>query len=165
MKNMRRNINATDLHRLWGVFKRAAVQNGVRGIQRREFVDILSREARADRRTGENLFNAMDADGGGSVDIKELAMAWSLMFSPRDRVDILFDAFDFDDSGTLDPGEVTQMIKMIDNTSFQDAQLMAQQLFQMVDEDRSGDIDKNEFFKGMTGIPQLQQLLMNFSMQ
>ena len=107
----------------------------------------------------------MDADGGGSVDIKELAMAWSLMFSPRDRVDILFDAFDFDDSGTLDPGEVTQMIKMIDNTSFQDAQLMAQQLFQMVDEDRSGDIDKNEFFKGMTGIPQLQQLLMNFSMQ
>ena len=165
MKNMRRNINATDLHRLWGVFKRAAVQNGVRGIQRREFVDILSREARADRRTGENLFNAMDADGGGSVDIKELAMSWSLMFSPRDRVDILFDAFDFDDSGTLDPGEVTQMIKMIDNTSFQDAQLMAQQLFQMVDEDRSGDIDKNEFFKGMTGIPQLQQLLMNFSMQ
>ena len=54
---------------------------------------------------------------------------------------------------------------MISNTSFQDAQQMAQQIFQMVDEDRSGDIDINELFRGMNGIPQLQQLLMNFSMQ
>eukprot|EP00943_MAST-04B_sp_MAST-4B-sp1_P006670 g6670.t1 len=165
MKNMRRAVNATDLNRLWKVFKRAAIQNGVRGIQRREFVEILCREARSDRRNAEKLFSAMDADGGGSVDIKELAMAWSLMFSPKDKINILFDAFDFDESGSLDPREVTKMIEMISNTSFQDAQQMAQQVFQMVDEDRSGDIDINELFRGMNGIPQLQQILMNFSMQ
>ena len=38
------------------------------------------------------------------------------------------------------------MIEMISNTTFQDAQQMAQQIFQMVDEDRSGDIDINELF-------------------
>ena len=79
MKNMRRQLNAVDLDKLWKIFKRSAVQNGVRGIQRREFVDIMCQEVRSDRRTAEQLFNAMDADGGGSVDIKELAMAWSLM--------------------------------------------------------------------------------------
>lgn len=79
MKNMRRQLNAMDLDKLWKIFKRSAVQNGARGIQRREFVDIMCQEVRSDRRTAENLFNAMDADGGGSVDIKELAMAWSLM--------------------------------------------------------------------------------------
>ena len=86
-------------------------------------------------------------------------------FSPKDKINILFDAFDFDESGSLDPREVTKMIEMISNTTFQDAQQMAQQIFQMVDEDRSGDIDINELFRGMNGIPQLQQLLMNFSMQ
>ena len=51
-------------------------------------------------------------------------------FSPKDKINILFDAFDFDESGSLDPREVTKMIEMISNTTFQDAQQMAQQIFQ-----------------------------------
>ena len=76
---MKQNTGTQESPKLWKIFKRSAVQNGARGIQRREFVDIMCQEVRSDRRTAENLFNAMDADGGGSVDIKELAMAWSLM--------------------------------------------------------------------------------------
>ena len=41
---------------------------------------------------------------------------------------------------------------------------MAQRIFQMADQDGSGDIDFQEMYNAMNNIPECQQLLMRFNM-
>ena len=73
-------------------------------------------------------------------------------------------AFDFDENNTLDPNEVMTMIQLIQNCSQQEAQTMAQRIFQAGDTDRNGSLDFNEMWQAMQTIPDCQQLIMKFSM-
>ena len=166
MKSLRRQTDEGVLNNLWREFKQSAVNNGEQGISRREFQEILSNtQMGRNRKFCQQLFESMDTDNGGSVDIKELAMAWSIMYpSPQTKMRIMFEAFDFDNGGSLDPNELTCMIKMIQNIPHYEAEQMAQRIFQMADQDGSGDIDFQEMYNAMNNIPECQQLLMRFNM-
>ena len=166
MKQLRRRNDSRVVNQLWESFKRAAVRNGHRGIGRQEFIEILrATPLGRNPRFGNQLFEAIDADNGGSVDIKELAVAWALMYpSPHDKMKVMFAAFDFDENNTLDPNEVMTMIQLIQNCSQQEAQTMAQRIFQAGDTDRNGSLDFNEMWQAMQTIPDCQQLIMKFSM-
>ncbi|KAH3756256.1 neurocalcin-like [Pelomyxa schiedti] len=121
----------------------------------------------------EQVFDSFDADGNGYMDLREyLAMMGVTHGGNLDqKLNASFDLFDKDGNGTLSRDEVKGMFVLIikqkraaagqsqneplDEKSMQTIQGIVDTVFDRVDTDRSGAIDRQEFIAGFRDHPEI----------
>jgi len=115
-----------------------------------------------------NLFDFMDTDKSGTVSFKELSTALALLStgSNEEKLEFLFGSFDTDGSGTLTGEEIVNLVnqmKGIGAAMGRDAAKMdsfIQGLLTKLDQDKDGEITKEEWIKAGMATPSVITLLI-----
>jgi Ca2+-binding EF-hand superfamily protein len=78
------------------------------------YQDFLVGMDRKDTESSRRLFNLIDKDGSGEVDLKEFMLGLShvTQSSQEERVQFAFNLFDSDKNGIIDRSELTKIVRM-----------------------------------------------------
>ena len=107
--------------------------------QQEQIIDRLASQDAA------SLFDAIDADGSGTIDKEELGLYLVSAGIEQAEVDVLFKFLDADGSGDIDREEWWSGF-----SAFLAVGRDAKQLFDLIDEDGSGTIDSDELTRHLT---------------
>jgi Ca2+-binding EF-hand superfamily protein len=145
-------------------------------IRKTKFVDMMVGSG-VDKEMAEILFDTYDADGSGDVDVDEFLglVALTLNGTDEEQIRASFHAFDKDRSGTLTKEELRLKIKTLLRSKKDGSPRTAEEIaametevnkllddvFELIDTDKSGSIDIDEYVKGFAGNPQVIEFVEN----
>eukprot|EP00961_Rhodomonas_salina_P014377 193043-Rhodomonas_salina.5 len=111
----------------------------------------------SDREEFRELFNSIDSDGGGAIDLDELGEMMELLGRPmsREKLQKMMSEVDTDGGGSIDFEEFCQLVV---NQSANEVKLTpledAKRAFKMFDTDGSGTIDASELGNALRAMGQ-----------
>eukprot|EP01106_Pelomyxa_sp_JSP_P011910 TRINITY_DN3174_c0_g1_i3.p1 TRINITY_DN3174_c0_g1~~TRINITY_DN3174_c0_g1_i3.p1 ORF type:complete len:190 (-),score=90.75 TRINITY_DN3174_c0_g1_i3:93-578(-) len=142
-------------------YKKAATKDG--RITRQAFVEMHQGQMPTAR--AEQMFDSFDKDKSGSIDVREYLslMGVSQSGTPEQKLAASFDLFDKNGDGHLSKEEVKTLFTMTakQKKGTLDAKTLAMidktvtVVFEKVDKDKSGNIDRKEFLEGFSAQPEL----------
>mmetsp|Transcript_124043 Transcript_124043/g.175000 ORF Transcript_124043/g.175000 Transcript_124043/m.175000 type:complete len:183 (-) Transcript_124043:44-592(-) len=129
-----------------------------------EFCTLFKTRIPMDEEGYRNLFNQMDADGGGTVSFQELATSLSVIGkgSTDDKLSFTFDLYDADGSGDLDKEECRNLLNQMKRVAAsldRNADDFIEAMLVKLDADGDGTITKKEWMEVGAQTPSLLVLL------
>ncbi|CAG9310827.1 unnamed protein product [Blepharisma stoltei] len=140
-----------------------SLENGGK-ISRSLFLTMVTKNLNWAPQTALHVFNSFDHNGNDSVDVLTLKSGLSLLIQGEltEKLKLCFESFDRDNSGSLEPEEVVDLVCFVENALDGRSSFFRNQsgsLFANMDRNSNGRISLDEFIKAVTTDPSCEPIL------
>eukprot|EP01088_Endostelium_zonatum_P014088 TRINITY_DN2953_c0_g2_i1.p1 TRINITY_DN2953_c0_g2~~TRINITY_DN2953_c0_g2_i1.p1 ORF type:complete len:190 (+),score=64.39 TRINITY_DN2953_c0_g2_i1:198-767(+) len=168
------NLSQDKVNATFKAFKQQQDAQGL--ISRDKFINIMSKDGGNDPNFAGAIFDSFDRDRNGSIDIKEYMALMGVTFggSIEKKLEASFNLFDENGDGQLDKTEIERMASFVFRSMVGNSkdpltekqqrtiERIVNEVFDKVDSDKSGTLDRNEFNAGFKDHPEICNFFKQF---